>query len=106
MAVIRWSPLVSNETNDSRDAPVGEYSFAAATYVFMVSGILVWTAALRVSPVLAIYATALLFGWSEGNGLCGTSHVCCLTPLRVLDPSGNLWLRSVSAYTLAGIPTA
>lgn len=57
-------------------------------------------------PIAALSIATVLWGFSEVDGLCGTSHICTLTPLRALDESGSTWCRAVAAYLLGGIPTS
>lgn len=82
-------------------------SYATATYVVLFIG----TAAVAVAFVCGVDVTwcllipALLCGWSEVDGRCGASHVCAITPLRAMGVP-RLWLKAVSAYTLAGSATA
>jgi cytochrome c biogenesis protein CcdA len=84
----------------------GRTSFAAASYVLCLLCVICAALLLPSRPELALLAAAVLCGWSEVDGLCGSSHVGTITPLRVRSPGGSLWLKSVSAYTLGGIVTA
>jgi hypothetical protein len=57
-----------------------------------------------VHPKLVLPIAAILCGWSEANGLCGTAHVCTLTPIRSVQPS--TWFKATSVYTVGGILSA
>jgi hypothetical protein len=55
-------------------------------------------------PWIALAIAAFSCGWSESDGLCGSSHVCSLTPLRASQ--SHLWLKAVTGYTVGGVVTA
>ena len=57
-------------------------------------------------PFAALAIAAILWGFSEIDGLCGTSHLCTLSPLRALDATGSTWRRAAAAYLLGGIATS
>jgi hypothetical protein len=57
------------------------------------------------SPLAGLLPLALILGWCEVDGHCGTSHVCALTPLRVIGSGSALWVEAVGAYTLGGLAT-
>jgi hypothetical protein len=80
--------------------------FRLATYIIAGLGVIGVSRTLGEDPLLALFLAAILCGWSELNGLCGTSHVMAITSLRLLDQTHNLWWRAVVAYTLGGIATA
>lgn len=90
----------------TRSSTSSSNAFCTATYIVSaVAGCLsAWM--LTVEPLAAVFIAAILFGWSELNGLCGASHVGTLTPFRALDDTGATWLRAVCAYTAAGVVTA
>ncbi len=75
--------------------------FGVATYAFTGAAILV--SVLPDMPAIALLVAAALCGWSEADGLCGTSHICALTPLHRYDR--RLWFRSVVGYTIGGLTT-
>src|SRR4030095_9276320 len=75
-------------------------SFARASYLLSLICVTLGAALAPDRPELALLVAATLCGWSEVDGLCGTSHVGTLTPLRLLSPNRWLWLKSVSAYTI------
>jgi hypothetical protein len=81
-------------------------SFVHATYGLTLICLVGTALLIPTRPRLAALVAAVLFGWTEVDGLCGSSHVGTLTPLRLLSRGGALWLKSVSAYTLAGLITA
>lgn len=80
--------------------------FARASYLLSLVCVTLGAVLTPGRPELALLAAAMLCGWSEVDGLCGTSHVGTLTPLRLLSPTGSLWLKGVSAYTVGGLITA
>lgn len=80
--------------------------FRFATYCVAIAGLASAALAFVLDPILALFTAAILCGWSEVDGLCGSSHVIALTPLRSLDRSHKLWRRAVFAYTVGGIGTA
>lgn len=77
--------------------------FSAATYLVIVIALMASALSVVTHPRLTLVIAALLWGWSEIDGLCGTSHLCTLTPLRALDPTRALWVKGVSAYTIGGV---
>ena len=81
-------------------------SYARATYAVAVLGAAATVLSASINPVIGLFVAALVCGWVEIDGLCGTSHVGALTPLRALDKSTHLWLHATSAYTLGGVVTA
>lgn len=80
--------------------------FLPLTYGFALVGATVGASFISNEPMLVLLVAALLCGWAEIDGLCGTSHVSALTPLRALDRSHRLWFRAMSAYTAVGIVTS
>lgn len=80
--------------------------YASATYMMTVLGTLATALLVAIDPVLGLFAAALVCGWAEIDGLCGSSHVGALTPLRALDPTHRLWTRATLAYTLGGVVSA
>lgn len=80
--------------------------FRLMSYVLMTLGSTASLIALQSDPMTALLICAFLCGWSELDGLCGTSHVMALTPLRALDRSHRLWRNAVIAYTVGGTVTA
>lgn len=79
---------------------------AVTTYVVTAAGVPLSLAAIVTEPTTVFFVAAILWGWSEIDGLCGSSHLCSLTPLRGLDRTGRLWLKAVSAYSISGTVTA
>src|SRR4051794_17387662 len=82
-------------------ASVEQNLFSTATYVLIFAGLVAAIALGRQDIRWTLVVAALLCGWSEVNGLCGTSHIGTLTPMRAMRPS-TLWPKAVSAYTVAG----
>lgn len=80
--------------------------YAPATYILAMVGAALTTLAAVSNPLIGLLVAALLCGWAEIDGLCGSSHVGALTPLRALDNTHRLWLSATSAYTLGGVVTA
>lgn len=80
--------------------------YAPATYAVAIIGATVAAMSTLVSPVLGLFVAALICGWAEVDGLCGTSHVSALTPLRVADKAHRVWRSASLAYTLGGVATA
>lgn len=80
--------------------------FSTTTYIVAVAAAGTSAALLWQSPGSSIFVLAILFGWSELNGMCGMSHLGTLTPMRALDEHGGVWLRAVAAYTFSGVLTA
>ena len=80
--------------------------YAAATYVVATAGTAAAALSTMADPILGLFIAALLCGWAEIDGLCGTSHVAALTPLRVVDMTHRMWRRASLAYTLGGVVTA
>jgi hypothetical protein len=76
--------------------------FLIATYLLMTIAAAVMT--FQFQPQLVLPIAATLCGWSETNGLCGTAHVCTLTPVRTFHP--GTWFKAASAYTVGGIVSA
>ena len=103
MSAIRTATLNVGERLSSR---VRENPFRLATFVLVALVIPIAIALYRVDILFFFYLAAILWGWSEVDGLCGTSHVGSLTPLWTLDSRRRVWLASVSAYTLCGTVTA
>jgi hypothetical protein len=101
ISVVAQSDNRTNETAPSVRGAVSTFTFALAAAGSLVSILLLF-----IDPWLAIAATAVMFGWSEMDGLCGTSHVCTLTPLRAFSSRIDVWWKSVFAYTLAGTATS
>lgn len=81
-------------------------SFELATYAVALLGIVCGSILGQDNPLAAIVFAALLCGWAEVDGQCGASHVASITPLRALDPTKKLWLRSAFGYTLGGLISA
>jgi hypothetical protein len=80
--------------------------YAPATYVVALTGFAVAAVAVGSDSIAALFISALLCGWAEVDGLCGSSHVGALTPLRALDKTHRLWFGATGAYTLGGVVTA
>lgn len=80
--------------------------YAPATYAVAVLGAAATALSASINPVIGLFVAALVCGWAEIDGLCGSSHVGALTPLRALDKTYRLWLHATSAYTLGGVVTA
>jgi hypothetical protein len=80
--------------------------FRVATYAMAALGGLVAWFASNVDAFAVLLIAAMLCGWSELDGLCGTSHVMALTPLRALDRTHRLWCKAAAAYTVSGVVTA
>ena len=80
--------------------------YAPATYTVAILGASAAALVAPINPVLGIFVCALVCGWAEIDGLCGSSHVGAFTPLRLIDKSGRLWVRACLAYTLGGVASA
>lgn len=80
--------------------------YAPATYITALAGVAITAVAAVANPIVGLFVAALLCGWAEVDGLCGTSHVGALTPLRALDKTHRLWLGATCAYTVGGVVTA
>lgn len=80
--------------------------YTPATYVVAIAGAAAAALSTLVNPVIGLFTAALVCGWAEIDGLCGTSHVGALTPLRVMDKAHRMWRRAILAYTLGGVATA
>jgi hypothetical protein len=89
----------------AEDVRVGS-RFRIATYALIALGVFGAGLTLMAYPAFALLIAAVLCGWSEVSGLCGSSHVLAITPLRALDPSRNLWRKAALAYTFGGIATS
>lgn len=79
--------------------------YVRVTYFLIAVGFMVTALLISIHPMVAALAAAILCGWSEVDGLCGTSHVCTISPLRLMSPRDTLWLKAVSAYTVGGLVT-
>jgi hypothetical protein len=80
--------------------------FVVATYCFSVLGVAIAGITVNVEPIAVAAIGALLCGWSEVDGLCGTSHVGALTPLSKVAHARGIWFKAVLAYTFGGVVTA
>lgn len=96
--------VISAGTECSRALPFGA-PYRAATYVLASICLCVGVAGLFVSPAVTLLAGALLCGWCELDGLCGSSHVASFAAIRNLEGDRG-WLRALLAYTLGGTLTA
>ncbi|WP_161828235.1 hypothetical protein [Steroidobacter agaridevorans] len=97
-------PLHERSILHSGEAAAVRNQFKIATYMLICASVAAIGALVAVDLTSAALVAATLFGWSEVDGLCGTSHVGTLSPLRVL--SKRMWVKSVSAYTAGGLATA
>jgi hypothetical protein len=57
------------------------------------------------NPLLTLLVGAVLCGWCEVDGLCGSSHVASFAAIRSLEGNRG-WLIGLLAYTLGGAVTA
>jgi cytochrome c biogenesis protein CcdA len=94
--------------SNSRIAPTNWMAdrFAATTYGLALIGAVAGLLALGAAPYLTIVIGAILCGWVEVTGACGTSHICTLTPMRVMDETHDVWRKAITAYTVGGIVSA
>jgi hypothetical protein len=81
-------------------------SLTLATYALVCLALILALTLVGVHPVALMFIGATLFSWSEIVGLCGTSHVCALRPLKLSRERRSLRRESVAAYLVGGLITA
>jgi hypothetical protein len=97
----RLSPLAIGATRWWKSRNLASTTYALLLVAFALAAI----ARLSESEFLTLVPLAISLGWVEVTGLCGTSHICALTPLRVMAPN-QAWARAIVAYVCGGLATA
>jgi hypothetical protein len=96
--------LLRSTANLESCAQIRHHGFEVATYILSAAALAVTAHVEDGKSTLAFCIAAILCGWSELDGLCGSSHVGTITPLRAVQP--RLWVKAVAGYTLGGLVTA
>lgn len=80
--------------------------FMLSAYCTAAGGAFLGLVLLEINTVLTFFVAAILCGYSEVDGLCGSAHVGTITPLRQFGDNNKLWLQAVLGYTIGGLLTA